>query len=390
MNQTQYVRLPRKSYTNKYKISVLIYAEIHGVADASQRFQIHHSMIYRWLAKSLHLLTENPKSRRTGTPGRKPLFKNEEALLYEWIMSQRAQFMPVSYSDIQHLMLELVGHQRRFKASLGWLYGFLKRYNLSLRTVTKSLTQKEAKTQKAAEMSQAEKVNTFHEYMNEQIATHNIPEDSIINVDQTPVWLNMNDGRKTVDVKGASAISALRPDGSHRAKVSVILACTQSGKKLPPAVVFQTGKKKGFVEHRNGIHAYHNPSTSMCNSRIMSDWVCRNFSDSKDGKRLLILDSFRGHLTDEMKTTCHQHGVIRAVIPAGMTSVLQPLDLTVNRSFKTIMRNEFNQLLRQYLRVENGTIESRNVDLITKCVHVAWSRMSSTTIKNGFERMYRT
>ena len=60
-----------------------------------------------------------------------------------------------------------------------------------------------------------------------------------------------------------------------------------------------------------------------------------------DSKNLLILDSFRGHLTDGVKQACSYMNTLRAVIPGGLTSHLQPLDLTVNRSFKAHLRKEY-------------------------------------------------
>jgi hypothetical protein len=57
--------------------------------------------------------------------------------------------------------------------------------------------------------------------------------------------------------------------------------------------------------------------------------------------QFLILDSFRGHLTDKIKETCEKRNIIRAVIPGGMTKYLQPLDLTVNRSFKSKVKDYY-------------------------------------------------
>ena len=52
----------------------------------------------------------------------------------------------------------------------------------------------------------------------------------IINMDQTPVWLNIGSTGSTVDNKGKKNISALT-------KLSVILACDEAGNKLVPAVI---------------------------------------------------------------------------------------------------------------------------------------------------------
>ena len=51
-------------------------------------------------------------------------------------------------------------------------------------------------------------------------------------------------------------------------------------------------------------------------------------------KSLLIFDSARSHITDEIKKTVKKYSEIK-VIPGGLTKKLQPLDLSVNKSFKS-------------------------------------------------------
>ena len=55
---------------------------------------------------------------------------------------------------------------------------------------------------------------------------------------------------------------------------------------------------------------------------------------SIDPRSLLVLDSFRGHLTDSVKNRFNEKNTNLAVIPGGLTSKLQPLDVSINKSFK--------------------------------------------------------
>ena len=49
---------------------------------------------------------------------------------------------------------------------------------------------------------------------------------------------------------------------------------------------------------------------------------------------LLVWDSFRAHLTNEVKADLKRRKIDVAVIPRGLTSVLQPLDKSLNKPFK--------------------------------------------------------
>jgi len=51
---------------------------------------------------------------------------------------------------------------------------------------------------------------------------------------------------------------------------------------------------------------------------------------------LLIWDSVRFHITDNIKALLWHHGINLIVIPAGMTAELQPLDIYINKWIKAV------------------------------------------------------
>ncbi|KAH8039759.1 hypothetical protein HPB51_008691 [Rhipicephalus microplus] len=53
-------------------------------------------------------------------------------------------------------------------------------------------------------------------------------------------------------------------------------------------------------------------------------------------RSMLVLDAFRGHLTDAVKRALDDGKMHLAVIPSGMTSTLQPLDVALNKPFKDL------------------------------------------------------
>ena len=58
-------------------------------------------------------------------------------------------------------------------------------------------------------------------------------------------------------------------------------------------------------------------------------------------RSLLVWDSFRAHLTESVKEVLQQQNIDVAVIPGGLTPVLQPLDKCLNKPFKESMRREY-------------------------------------------------
>ena len=68
---------------------------------------------------------------------------------------------------------------------------------------------------------------------------------------------------------------------------------------------------------------------------------------------ILITDVFRGQMTNEVISLLKENNIILIRVPANMTHIFQPLDLTVNQWAKKIMRDRFSQwyagVIRQHL-----------------------------------------
>ena len=204
-------------------------------------------------------------------------------------------------------------------------------------------------------------------------------------MDQTPVWLSIGSTGKTVDIKGSKNVNGYLPKGVNpREKISVILACDSKGEKLPPAIIVKSGVRAKPFEYLNGVLVFNNPKTSMANSDIMSKWIELTIPFEDNKKTMLILDSFRGHLTEQVKKTCDNRNLVRAVIPGGMTKYLQPLDLTVNRSFKSKVKKYYRRIACNHVKDEGQTWRSLNMDVFTKVIRNAWEEWG-----RGFNRSHK-
>ena len=199
----------------------------------------------------------------------------------------------------------------------------------------------------------------------------------------------MTERQRTISIKGQRSVVVKQPPGGNpREKVSVILGCHNDGGKLPPAIIVKSTSTKiqnAYIELINGVLVFHNPRTSMANSDIMQRWI-RLMMPRTDNKNLLILDSFRGHLTADIKQACIDTNTFRAVIPGGLTGHLQPLDLTVNRSFKAHLRKLYTRLLSA--NSDRLSTKERLV-ILANAVRFAWSQVSPNVIRNDFASMHK-
>ena len=83
------------------------------------------------------------------------------------------------------------------------------------------------------------------------------------------------------------------------------------------------------------------PSGAVCSTQInawmdedrMLEWIKQVWSPYVQGKpALLCLDTFSGHLTDEVKKAFQKCRTKLLLIPGGCTSILQPLDISINKA----------------------------------------------------------
>ena len=178
-------------------------------------------------------------------------------------------------------------------------------------------------------------------------------------MDETPVFLDLVPN-KVVDKRGKKPIQ-IRITSSEKNRVTATLV---SGKPLPPFIIFK-GKtlrplKKMTVP--SGVFATTQPKAWMDEERMVQ-WIDKVWSPYVAGKpALLVLDTFSGHLTDKVKDKFVQCGTKLLVVPGGCTSVLQPMNLCINKPFKN---NYIRKSWCQYMLEETENLK----EFITLSLH---------------------
>ncbi|KAM7295706.1 pogo transposable element with KRAB domain [Ixodes scapularis] len=180
-----------------------------------------------------------------------------------------------------------------------------------------------------------EKLLAFQRHVIAQRKKRNYLIGQIGNADETPIFLD-TPSNYVVDVRGSKEVR-LRSTGNEKTRVTAMLACMADGHKLPPFLIF----KRKTLPKNETFPAWMNircNEKGWINSAMMREWI-RVMWDNRPGAAfkipsMLVLNAFRGHLTDEVKNTIREAKSDLVVIPGGMTSQLQPLDVCINKPFK--------------------------------------------------------
>ena len=91
------------------------------------------------------------------------------------------------------------------------------------------------------------------------------------------------------------------------------------------------------------------------------------------------MDLLRSHKTSSVRKILRSHDVILSLVPAGCTGLVQPLDVSVNRPFKDLLKEEIDQEFER--RDVEGSEEIRGSSavgemriMMTHCVARAWEK----------------
>jgi hypothetical protein len=205
-------------------------------------------------------------------------------------------------------------------------------------------------------------------------------------MDEVPLtfYLPMN---RTVEKTGSSTISL--KTGHEKASFTCVLACTASGIHLPPMLIF---KRKTMPKEKfpRGVIIKVNEKGWMSNSMLKS-WVTECFAKRPDvffhlQRAMLVMNSMRAHITDDVKDLLHSVNTTPAVIPGGMTKLLQPLDISVNRTFKIGMRAKWENWMSCGEKFFTATGRLRRATLAEVADGESWKGVKKSCILNGFKK----
>lgn len=366
----------RKSYPNYQKLEAVNYAEKYGNAAAAKEFGTDESNIRRWRKQKSVIKAMNPKKRCRRF--RKEFWPELESQLKTWIISRRSENRRVSTTGIRLKAKELAKNLNinDFKGSKCWCFLFMKRHDLSVRAVT-SIGQKLPRDWE-------EKMAVFELFVKNAI--DGVDFEQIGNMDEVSISFDMPSGF-TVERKGSSDVR-ITTTGSERCNFTVVLCVTANGGKCKPLVIFKRKTVPKGVFPRGVIVAAN--EKGWVDADMVSYWLeniwCKRRNSFFCQKSVLIYDSARPHITEEVKKKVKRYSQL-VVIPGGLTSKLQPLDLSVNRSFKSKMRDKWEEwMVNGYHSFTNsGAIKKASYIEICQWIDECWSEVTADCIKNGFK-----
>ena len=263
-----------------------------------------------------------------------------------------------------------------FVGSRGWLCNFLKRFNLTLR--------RRMTTGQSMPHDLKDKLYSFVDFNKKQRNLNKFQLSMIANMDQTPIWADMPTAT-TIDRRGVQAVP-IRTTGHEKNLITVWLAVKADRTKITPYVVIPVKKVKKELANIPGVIVAATPNGWM-NDNLTADWVEKVWTNFSFAKRMLVWDSFKCHISEDMKKQLQRYNTVMSVILGGCTKYLQPLDVCINKPFKQYFRELYNEWFskKEFEYTSGGKIKTpSHLKQITWVVQ-AWGKVSKEVIINSFD-----
>jgi hypothetical protein len=194
----------------------------------------------------------------------------------------------------------------------------------------------------------------------------------------------------TVDTKGSKSV-LVKTTRHEKLRITVMLSVLADGRKQSPFVIL---KRKNLPKEKlpTGIIFKCNVKGWMT-EELMVEWL-KEVWQRRPGALLkktgmLVLDSFKGHLTEKVKTVASNPlDTDLVIMPGGMTSQLQVLDAVVNKPLKDRLRHLYGEWLLSgnCPLTPAGNIRRPSEALFGQWIKTVWDDISPESIIKWFKK----
>lgn len=405
-----------KNYSAKVKEEVALYAMEHGIVAACSKYcTIPRTTIRNWVAKAERFRQEAAAAApaevgavdfagthaladgRSWNGRRLP-----DALmdaLFDWFHAAREAGLGISRLQLRARVLKLVTDMcpGMLACNGGWLAcqgGMLRELEKEL-----NLGRRVATTAKRGSVDSVENIRTLFIARVAYICNaFSIPKRLVFHMDETGVKL-LPVSQSTLNVRGAKAVAIRHSDDKRQ--VTCVVAGDLDGSILPGQVIFAQGAAARLPKV-SGLHTttsenhWAQPHTTI-------EWLETVLRPAADAARaalqlppqqhaLLLWDVYASHRCEEERTYIADAlpWLKLVFVPANCTGFLQPADVSLNKPFKTRVRQLAEHwLAEQYDAGKIPDLRIRNLrHLAAEWMKDALSYLATTdAAENGLRRI---
>jgi len=331
----------RISWSEKVKAEALEMMKTLNVVQVYDAFKqrVPISNIYRWKKAAT--------SKRKVGSGRKPISEEVDNLLFEWFLVARARKLDIDDEILRNKALKFAGSLTRpmsdFKCSNGFLWRFKKRFNIVKRCIS-TFSKKKVSIMKPL-------FESYFSMLDRKISQ----QTEVWNFDEVPIFFEMYK-KTTLDLKSSKAVAVVS-SGKDKCRVTVLLAISSLGRKLPLVIILKNDAKgdipkrltktlSDILKEKKVILLQNKKGWNK--SKLMVQYIIPKLLSQiklQSQEHLIIADNCTAHSHSDVIEAFQDHNLNLNFLPPESTSLLQPVDISIGKSFKTRVKDYFRTWL---------------------------------------------
>ncbi|RPB01142.1 DDE-domain-containing protein [Choiromyces venosus 120613-1] len=399
---------PECTYSRRQKVRVLVFLEHHRIPqkragyfrkptqkEAGEIYKIPQRTISVWVSQKDLIegvgINAQASTQESSTASR-CWWPGLEQRLYDDFIESRQQGRIVRrgwflvQAGFRFRELYPTVNPEVFQFSNGWFQGFLGRHRISLWCITKKAQKVPTEYQSLVinwlrfnrRNSQPRPASFFDMVLSHAVGR--FEESNICNLDETPIPFEYLEG-KTYNTIGQKTIWAKAgQNGWDKRQASLVLCIFADGIPwVPPMIIFR-GKGERLGRERSdyhpGVEVEFNEKAYM-NDSLFLRYIEEQLVPVLGGRpTLFAIDLMGSHKTPAVLEKLRANNITPSLIPARCTSLIQLLDVSVNKPFKEIMWELTDNVIFEVESLETfwkWSVSHRRI-LTTSCVGDAYYR----------------
>uniref|UniRef100_A0A9L0SZ73 Jrk helix-turn-helix protein n=1 Tax=Equus caballus TaxID=9796 RepID=A0A9L0SZ73_HORSE len=305
-----------------------------------------------------------------------PKLEHLDRVLYEWFLVKRAEGVPVSGPMLIEKAKDFYEQMQLTEPCVfsgGWLWRFKARHGI-----------KKLDASSEKQMADHQAAEQFCGFFRSLTAEHGLSPEQVYNADETGLFWRC---LPNPTLEGGAAPSTKQ----NKDRLTVLMCANATGShKIKPLVIGKGSGPRAFRGIQHLPVAYKAQGNAWVDREIFSDWFRHIFAPSvkehfrtlglpEDSKAILLLDGSRAH---PQESELVSDNIFTIFLPAGVTSLIQPMDQGIRRDF---MRHFINPPLTL-----QGFQPRYNVNDAIVNVACAWNAVPSDVFGRAWGKLWPT
>uniref|UniRef100_A0A671NUJ2 Pogo transposable element derived with ZNF domain a n=1 Tax=Sinocyclocheilus anshuiensis TaxID=1608454 RepID=A0A671NUJ2_9TELE len=321
--------VPYKKLENSFTVAqlkVVLYALCCGVPQAANHFDTPPEEVQSLLMK--RQLQLDPSRSREG------LTSQVADSLVKWVLCQREQQLPIDEANLFGFMSSHGAQDISYNS----VVDFLLRHDLGLQAF--------ATSSKLLPIKSQELECSFSSLLKKQVTSQTFRLSSIGAMDEFSIFVDMAQLDES-SADSSSMLSAFKLMSTTDPLIDVVFTALADGTTLSTMVFLRGEPLEKDASSLPDFFILEARPEGFTDEERLQLWLdkvwCQHVNPSSGGKGLLIMDTYKGHMSNEFLATLNSANTLPGLIPRSCSRCLQPLEACMGPVLREFLQARWSE-----------------------------------------------